>query len=75
MFFDCSASHSFIAASIVIELGLKVGALKEPLYVSTPIGIRARIRMICHGCELEISRDSTHSGPEGHGHVRVRRHP
>ena len=29
--------------------------LKEPLYVSSPIGIRARIRMICQGCEFEIS--------------------
>ena len=29
--------------------------LKEPLYVSSPLGIRARIGMICHGCELEIS--------------------
>ena len=30
--------------------------LEEPLYVSSPIGIRERIRMICRGCELEISR-------------------
>ena len=29
--------------------------LEEPLYVSSPLGIRARIGMICHGCELEIS--------------------
>ena len=29
--------------------------LKEPLYVSSPLGIRARIGMICRGCELEIS--------------------
>ena len=29
--------------------------LKEPLYVSSPLGIRARIGMICQGCELEIS--------------------
>ena len=49
------ASHSFIAASVVIELGLEVEALEEPLYVSSPLGIRARIGMICHGCELEIS--------------------
>ena len=27
----------------------------EPLYVSSPLGIRARIGMICRGCELEIS--------------------
>ena len=53
--FDSGASHSFIATSIVIELGLEVEALEEPLYVSSPLGIRARIRMICRGCELEIS--------------------
>ena len=54
--FDSSASHSFIAASVVIELGLEVEALEEPLYVSSPLGIRVRIGMICRGCELEISR-------------------
>ena len=37
------------------ELGLEVETLKEPLYVSSPLGIRARIRMICRGCELENS--------------------
>ena len=56
MLFDSGASHSFIAASVVIELGLEVEALEKPLYVSSPLGIRARIGMICHGCELEISR-------------------
>ena len=29
--------------------------LEEPLYVSSPLGIRARIGMICRCCELEIS--------------------
>ena len=53
--FDFGASHSFIAASDVIELGLEVKALEEPLYLSSPLGIRARIGMICRGCELEIS--------------------
>ena len=55
MLFDFGASHSFIAASVMIELGLEVEAFGEPLYVSSPIGIRARIWMICLGCELEIS--------------------
>ena len=53
--FDSGASHSFIATSVVIELGLKVEALEEPLYVSSPLWIRASIGMICSGCELEIS--------------------
>ena len=53
--FDYGASHSFITSSVVIELGLEVEALEEPLYVSSPLGIRARIGMICQGCELETS--------------------
>ena len=56
MLFDSGASHSFIVASVMIELGLEVEALEEPLYVSSPLGIRARIGMICRGCESEISR-------------------
>ena len=55
MLFDSGASHSFIAASVVIELGLEVEALDEPLYVSSPLGIRAKIGMLYRGCELEIS--------------------
>ena len=54
--FDSGASHSFITASVVIELGLEVETLEEPLYVSSPLGIRAMIGMIYRGCELEISR-------------------
>ena len=53
--FDSGALHSFIVASVVIELGLEVEALDEPMYVSSPLGIRARIGMICRGCKLEIS--------------------
>ena len=52
--FDYGALHSFIAASVVIELGLEVVTLEEPLYVSSPLGIRARMGMICRSCELEI---------------------
>ena len=37
------------------ELGLEVETLEEPLHVSSPLGIRERIGMICRGCELEIS--------------------
>ena len=55
MLFDFGASHSFIAASVVTELSLEVETLEEPMYVSSPLGIRARIGMICRGCELEIS--------------------
>ena len=55
MLFDSSVSHSFIATLVVIELGLEVKALEEPLYVSSPLGIRARIGVICRGCKLGIS--------------------
>ena len=54
MLFDFGDSYSYIAALVVIELGLEVEALEEPLYVSSPLGIRARIGMICRDCELEI---------------------
>ena len=36
------------------ELGLKVETLEEPLYVSSPLGTRVSIDLICRGCELEI---------------------
>ena len=47
---------SMVGTTLTIEreLGLEVDTLKEPLYVSSPLGIRVRIRMICRGCELEI---------------------
>ena len=54
--FDSGASHSFIAASCVNVLGLKVESLEKPLHVSSPLGIRMRIDKICRDCELEISR-------------------
>ena len=49
--------NSMVGTTLTIEkeLGLEVETLKEPLYVSSPLGIRARIRMICRGWELEIS--------------------
>ena len=53
---DFGVSHSFIFASVVRELGLEVETLEEPLYVSSPIGTRVSLGLICRGCELEISR-------------------
>ena len=48
---------SMVGTTLTIEreLGLEVETLEGPLYVSSPLGIRARIGMICRGCELEIS--------------------
>ena len=54
--FELGASHSFITASCVRELGLEVETLKKPLYVSYPLGTRVSLDLICRGCELEISR-------------------
>ena len=45
--FDSGALHSFIAASVVRELGIEVETLEEPLYVISPLGIRVSINMIC----------------------------
>ena len=53
--FDYGASHSFVVASCVNKLGLKVEALEESLHVNSPLGIGMRIDQICHKCELEIS--------------------
>ena len=53
--FYSGASHSFIDASCVRELGLEVEALEEPVYVSSPLGTRVSVDMICLGYELEIS--------------------
>ena len=55
MLFDSGVSHSFIAASVVRELGLEVETLEEPMCVSSPLGTRASIYLICWDCELEIS--------------------
>ena len=53
--FDSSTLHSFIVASVVRELSLKVETLEEPLYVSSPLGTKVSVDLICRGCELEIS--------------------
>ena len=52
--FDSGASYSFIAASCVREMGLEVETLEKPLYVSSPLGTRVSVDLICWGCELEI---------------------
>ena len=53
--FDFSASHSFIAASCVRELGLEVETLEKSLYASYPLGTKVRVDLMCRDCELEIS--------------------
>ena len=53
--FDSGASHSLITSSCVRELGLEVETLEKPLYVSSPLGTKVRIDLMCRYCELEIS--------------------
>ena len=53
--FDYGASHSFIAALCVKELGLEVETLEKSLHVSSPLGTRLRVDKICRDYELEIS--------------------
>ena len=38
----------------LVAFQLEVETLEKTLYMGSPQGIRARIRMICRGCELEI---------------------
>ena len=54
--FDFGVSHSFIVASCVKELGLEVETLEKSLHVSSPIGTRVSVDMMCRDCELEIFR-------------------
>ena len=54
--FDSGASHSFVAASCVKDLGLEVETLEELLHVSSHPGNRVRVDKICMDCELENSR-------------------
>ena len=49
--FDSGASHSFIAPSCVKELGLEVETLEKPLHVSSPLGTKVSVDMICRDCE------------------------
>ena len=53
--FYSGASHSFIDASCVEELGLKVETLEKSLFVSSPLGTRVSVQLICRNCELDIS--------------------
>ena len=53
--FTSDASHSFIIASCVEELGLEVETLERPLYGSSPLETRVSVQLICWNCELEIS--------------------
>ena len=52
--FDSGASHLFIVASCVRGLGLELKTLEKSLYVSSTLGTRVSVDLICRDCELEI---------------------
>ncbi|XP_057504722.1 uncharacterized protein LOC130788172 [Actinidia eriantha] len=52
--FDSGASHSFIASSFVLALGLETEEFNPPLFVNTPLDGKAPLDRISRGCELVI---------------------
>ena len=54
--FYYGASHSFIIASCVKESVLEVENLEKPLHVSSPLGTRVNVDLICRDYELETSK-------------------
>ena len=73
MLFDSRASHSFIATSVVIELGLEVD--RGAFVCKFSLRDQGENRDDMSRLRAGDLGDSTHSGPEDHGHVRVRCHP
>ncbi|XP_058202872.1 uncharacterized protein LOC131317330 [Rhododendron vialii] len=53
--FDSGASHSFISATCISTLGLETEPLKTTIHVTSPLGGKISIVLICKGCELEVS--------------------
>ncbi|GFS40196.1 hypothetical protein Acr_00g0067070 [Actinidia rufa] len=52
---DTGASHSFIASSFALTLGLEVEVLDSVLMLDTPVGGRTTLRRVCRSCEVEIA--------------------
>ncbi|XP_058203051.1 uncharacterized protein LOC131317519 [Rhododendron vialii] len=53
--FDSGASHSFISAICVSTLELETEPLKTTMHVTSPLGGKILIVLICKGCELKVS--------------------
>ncbi|GFS37772.1 hypothetical protein Acr_00g0053850 [Actinidia rufa] len=51
---DTGASHSFIASSFALALGLKVEVLDSVLMLDTLVGGNTTLRRICRSCEINI---------------------
>ena len=52
---DTGASHSFVASSFVLILGLEVEVLDSVLMLDTLVGDRTTLRCVCRSCEVEIA--------------------
>ncbi|XP_058217343.1 uncharacterized protein LOC131328413 [Rhododendron vialii] len=53
--FDSGASHSFISIACVSALGLEIEPLGTTMHVTSPLGGKISVGLICKGCELEVS--------------------
>ncbi|XP_058216836.1 uncharacterized protein LOC131327714 [Rhododendron vialii] len=53
--FDSSVSHSFISTACVTALALEIEPLSMCTKVSSPLGGRIAVSLVCRGCELEIA--------------------
>ncbi|XP_058211484.1 uncharacterized protein LOC131323652 [Rhododendron vialii] len=53
--FDLRASHSFISIACVSALGLKTEPLGTTMHVTSPLGGKISVGLICKGYELEVS--------------------
>ena len=51
---DTRASHSFIASSFALALGLDVKVLDSVLLLDTPVGGRTTLRCVCRSYEIKI---------------------
>ena len=63
--FELDASYSFINASCVTNLGLKVEAFREAKCGCSSLGCRVRVDLIGRDCELEISEILLMVDPRG----------
>ena len=52
---DMGTSHSFIASSFSLALGLKIEVLDSVLLLDSPIGGKTTLRRVCRSCEVEIA--------------------
>ena len=65
--FELNASCSFVNASCVTDLGLKVKAFREARCGCSSLGCRVRVDLIGWDCELEISKILLMVDPLGGG--------